>query len=491
MIDRRRLLRIGGLTAAGGVVGGIVLHPSAQSQAVAAPAGHAGHVTELQPVASTRLVATAVPTLGSLPMPIPRELRPTRAPDGADVYRIPIQPATAEFLPGHPTAVRTFGGQFVGPVIRAKTGRPVRVTYTNQLDVQSNVHLHGGHNAHADDGYPMDVLDPGQSRTYHYPNQQQGATLWYHDHAHHLEAENVYRGLHGIYIIEDDAERRLNLPRGEFDIPIMLRDCELDANGDLVYPPPQFPSTLLTNGVIAPRLEVAARKYRFRLLNTADERTFRLTLAGATMVQVGSDGGLLPAPQERSEIVLSSAERCDIVIDFSQHPVGSHLVLYDVSGPVLRFDVTRTAADPSSLPAKLRPLPPLPPATVQRTVSMKFGPDLVNPVGLINGKAFDPNRVDFEVKRGASEIWTIVNDDVELGNPHTFHLHLEQFRVLDRNGGPPNADDAGRKDTILLAPGERVRIQAHFTDYVGTYVYHCHFLFHSVLGMMAQMKIVP
>jgi FtsP/CotA-like multicopper oxidase with cupredoxin domain len=189
--------------------------------------------------------------------------------------------------------------------------------------------------------------------------------------------------------------------------------------------------------------------------------------------------------------VLSSAERSDIVIDFSKHPIGSHLVLYDVSGPVLRFDVTRPAVDRSLLPATLRPLPALPPATVRRTVSMKFDPDLTNPTGLINGKAYDPNRVDFTVKRGSTEIWTIRNDDVELGNPHTFHLHLEQFRVIDRNGGPPTADDAGRKDTILLAPGEVVRIQVHFTDHVGTYVYHCHFLFHSVFGMMAQMKIVP
>lgn len=486
MIDRRRLLRLGGLTAAGGVAGGFVLRPGAQSQAAAAPATHTGHVVGVNRIAGI----ASPPPFGSLPMPIPRELRPTRAPDGADVYRVSIQPATAEFVPGHPTAVRTYAGQFVGPTIRARTGRPVRITYTNELDGPANVHLHGGHNRPADDGYPMDLIAPGQSRTYHYPNQQQGATLWYHDHAHHLESENVYFGLQGFYLLEDDAERRLNLPRGEFDIPIMIRDCQLDANGGLVYPA-DTPTILLANGAITPHLKVAARKYRFRLLNGSNERVFRLTLGGAALTQIGSDGGLLPAPRQRAEIVLSSAERADVVVDFSQHPIGSQLVLYDTSGPVLRFDVARTAADTSRVPVRLRPLAALPAATVERDVVFKFDVSGTDPIALINGQPYDPNRVDFEVKRGTTEIWRIRNDDVDLGAPHTFHLHLEQFRVLDRNGGPPSPADEGRKDTVFLAPGETVRVQTTFTDHVGIYVYHCHFLYHSAIGMMAQMRIVP
>ncbi|HST66828.1 MAG TPA: multicopper oxidase domain-containing protein [Mycobacteriales bacterium] len=468
-------------------MGGFVLHPTGQSQAAAAPAEHAGHLVARKQVTG---VAAAAPPLGSLRMPVPNVIRPMRAPDGADVYRIPIQPATAELLPGHPTAVRTYAGQFVGPTIRARTGRPVRVTYTNRLDGPANVHLHGGHNPAASDGHPMDIIEPGRSRTYTYPNRQQGATLWYHDHAHHLESENVYFGLHGFYILQDDAERRLNLPSGEYDVPIMIKDVQLDADGALVYPA-EAATTLLANGVIAPRVEVAARKYRFRLLNGSNERTFRLTLAGAELTQIASDGGLLPAPKVRSEIVLSSAERADVVIDFSQHPVGSHLVLYDISGPVLRFDVTRKAADTSRVPAVLRPLPALPPATVEREVVFSFDMTGTDPVGLINGQPYDPNRVDFEVKRGTTEIWTIRNADVALGAQHTFHLHLEQFRVLDHNGAPPTPAEEGRKDTIFLAPGDVIRVQTSFTDYVGTYVYHCHFLYHSVLGMMAQLRIVP
>lgn len=458
------------------MVGGVVLRPAGPDQAAAAPAH--GH-------------ATAAPARWTRPMPVPREARPVRAADGADVYRIPIQPARAELLPGLLTPVRTYAGEFIGPTIRARTGRPVRVTYTNRLDVPSNVHLHGGHNPVADDGYPLDVIAPGGSRTYTYANRQQGATLWSHDHAHHLEAENVYRGLHAFYLLDDDAESGLGLPGGAFDVPILLRDAELDAAGALVYPgEPAKRTTVLTNGVVAPYFKVAARKYRFRLLNGAIERTFRLTLGGAAMTQIASDGGLLPAPVRRSEIVLSSAERAEVVIDFSKHPVGSHLVLQDVSGPVLRFDVTRTAPDPSRVPATLRPLPALPPATVEREVVLKF--DMTgDPVGLVNGRPYDPARVDVRIKRGTTEIWTVRNDDVDLAAAHNFHLHLEQFRVLERNGGPPNPDDRGRKDTVFLAPGETVRIQTTFTDHLGTYVYHCHFPEHSVLGMMAQMRIVP
>ena len=354
MLDRRRLLTLGGI-AAGSVVGGTVLLSTAHNPVAASGAtAHDGQHTDYEPVAET---LAARPTPFTRRMPVPRELSPTRTRSGVDVYQIPIQPAQVELVAGRLTPVRTYAGKFVGPTIRAKTGRPVRITFTNQLDVQSNVHLHGGHVPQRSDGYPMDLIAPGQSRTYDYPNSQQGATLWYHDHAHHLEAENVYFGLHGFYIIEDDAERGLGLPSGRYDVPIMLRDAQLDANGELVFPsPPWDRNTILANGVETPHFPVDARKYRFRLLNGAtNERTFRLTLGGADLTQIASDGGLLPAPVRRSEIVLGPAERAEVVIDFSGRPVGSSLVLYDLSGPVLRFDVTRTAADTSRVPAQLRP----------------------------------------------------------------------------------------------------------------------------------------
>jgi spore coat protein A, manganese oxidase len=487
MLDRRRLLTLGGITA-GSVAGGMLLLPPAPTPA--ATPGIAGDEAQHGHRQTAGKRRTRPGTQFTKRMPVPRELTPTTR-NGTDCYRIPIQQAEHAFVPGQPSVVRTYAGQFVGPTIRAKTGRPVKITFTNNLAGPTNVHLHGGHVPQSSDGYPTDIIAPGTSRDYHYPNSQQGATLWYHDHAHHVEAENVYLGLHGFYIIDDGAERALKLPTGEYDVPIMLRDALLDENGTLVYTvhPPER-TTILANGVVTPHFPVARRKYRFRFLNGATERVFRLKLGGADMIQIGSDGGLLPAPVPRSEIELGSAERVDVVIDFSRYPVGTQLVLQDVTGPVLRFDVTRNADDPSRVPDTLRPLPPMPPATVERVVAMRFDLSGPAPIGLVNDKTFDPNRVDFRIKRGTSEIWEIRNDDFEFGIPHTFHTHLEQFRVLDRGGRPPTLNDAGRKDTVFVAPGEPVRIQINFTEHLGKYLYHCHYMEHSAHGMMGQMDIV-
>jgi FtsP/CotA-like multicopper oxidase with cupredoxin domain len=338
------------------------------------------------------------------------------------------------------------------------------------------------------------VIDPGSARVYDYPNGQPGATLWYHDHSHHTEADHVYRGMHGFYLLEGEDEAQLGLPSGPYDVPILLRDVELDANGQLiVFDDPANRTTILANGKSQPYFPVAARKYRFRLLNGANERVFTLQLEGAPMVQIATDGGLLPAPVPRSELVLGSAERAEIVVDFAGCPLGSQVLLVDASGPVLRFDVTRTVADRSQVPATLRPLPALPPATTVRDVVLSFSlPPGELPVGLVNGQPYDPTRVDFLVNRGSTEIWRIYNADTDFGGfLHTFHLHLTQFRVLDIDGAPPPIDQLGLKDTVLVPPGKTVRLQATFADYLGKYAFHCHFNEHSSLGMMAQMEIVP
>jgi FtsP/CotA-like multicopper oxidase with cupredoxin domain len=496
MLNRRRLLTIGGSAVAGGILGGALLAPrGAKPPVVTAavrPAGHAvqsdlllGHEHHAAGGYSGAGAATGAPF--SVPMPVPRVLSPVTRRDDADEYRVAITQANVEILPGLTTPVLSYGGDFGGPTIRARTGRRALVTYTNKLTEPVTVHLHGGNVPAASDGYPTDLIAPGASRTYEYPNKQQGATLWYHDHTHMMEAEHVYRGLHGMYVIEDPAEAYLGLPSREFDVPIILRDAQFDDKGNFVYGNPALRNVILTNGKPQPYFAVAARKYRFRVLNCATERTFRLRLAGADMVQIASDGGLLPAPVTRTDVAIGPGERSEIVVDFSRHRVGDQLVLTDDTGAVLRFDVTRQAADFSRVPSVLRPLAAFAPATVTRDVRLSF--DLTgDPVGNVNGRPYDPNRDDFVVKRGTTEIWNITNDIYE----HNFHLHLVQFRVLDRGGNPPTLDDAGRKDTVPVPPSSSVRVQVTFdSDYVGRYVFHCHFLEHSSIGMMAQMNIVP
>jgi spore coat protein A len=478
MLTRRALL------AAGAVTAGVLGMPQLLSRGVADAY-----------VPTRRTVQPTAPFLR--PMPVAPVLEPVSTRDGTDVYRIPIRNTSAEILPGIQTPLLGFAGQFAGPTIRARTGRPTQLTVTNEIDVPVNVHLHGGRTPADSDGHPMDVILPGKSRLYTYPNQQQGTTLWYHDHNMDTEAEHVYRGLAGAYIIEDPCEEYLGLPRGDYDVPIMLRDIQFDANGDLVvFDDVRKRTTILANGVSRPYFPVAARKYRFRLINTANDRTFQLSLSAGQLTQIGTDGGLLPAPVQVRTLELSSAERADVVIDFSRFPVGTKIELSDpVAGAILRFDVTRRVLfDFSRVPDKLRELPPMPRATVERDVNLSFdfsqlpsgGPVL----GEINGKPYDDNRIDFTIKRGTTEIWTITSTDPP-GVRHTFHMHLVQFRVLDRNGKPPLQSDAGLKDTVYLTAGETVRVQATFVPYTGRYLYHCHFLEHAMDGMMAQMNIVP
>jgi spore coat protein A len=449
---------------------------------------------------SPTLVAATTAAKFTAPMPIPPVLTPYSTSGGVDKYRITTKAAQAEILPGIQSDVLTYGGHFPGPVIKARSGRPVHVLHTNTIDMGVTAHLHGASVKPENDGSPMEPIEPGESRLYTYPNKQPHASLWFHDHVHHMESEHVYRGLSGRYLLTDDIEQALPLPSGAYDVPISLRDADIDDAGRLNYKMLDFPhrTTLLANGRAYPYFEVAARKYRLRLLNDSNLRFLQLRLAdGGEMVQIGSDGGLLPKPHPTDSIALSPAERADIVIDFSRYPVGTQLVLENTLlnggpaeglGQVLRFDVVRTATDSSSIPATLRTLPPLPTPTAERTVVLALEETgLPDAKGTINGKLYDPDRIDTQIRYGASEVWTVTNPN--RFSPHNLHLHLVQFRVLERNGQAPGPAESGLKDTVAVLPGETVKIQATFDSYKGVYLYHCHLLDHSAMGMMAQYKV--
>jgi spore coat protein A, manganese oxidase len=155
---------------------------------------------------------------------------------------------------------------------------------------------------------------------------------------------------------------------------------------------------------------------------------------------------------------------------------------------VLRFDVEDRVRDDSRVPSVLRPADPLPPATTVRDVTFAY--DFALGWFTINGKLFDADRVDFTINRDSTEIWRIHNSTNPIGVPHNLHVHLVQFRVLDRNGVPAGPAEQGPKDTVSVAPGETVRVQATFTDHLGRYVFHCHQLDHSSMGMMAVFEVV-
>ncbi|WP_225835305.1 multicopper oxidase family protein [Streptomyces sp. NK08204] len=484
MIQRRTVLKTGAaLTGALGSAGLLV----------PVMAGTA-HATDLDP--------TSVPQFQQA-MPVPKAMCPTYVSGTASYYQMTMKEVDKEILPGRMTRVRTFNGSFPGPLIKAVSGRRVVVKQTNQLSVPTTIHLHGAHVPSSSDGSPMDLIAPGGgSKTYTYPNTQPHANLWFHDHAHHYESETVYRGLTGFYLLTDDVERNLGLPSGAYDVPIAVRDARFDDNGQLVYEMGDFMNrnVILANGKAWPYFEVAARKYRFRLYNTANLRFFTFQLSdGSAFQQIGSDGGLLEQPIDVTSVSLSPGERADIVVDFSRYDAGTTLILNNTApllpgapadqvGRVLQFRVTGPAADFSTVPDFLRELPDPGSATVKRNFVLAMDETGVTSDAFINGKTYDMDRIDTEIEYGTTEIWTVQN--ANLYTPHNFHMHLVQFRVLERDGKPvTSGPESGLKDTVALQPGETVKLQATFTGYEGTYVYHCHMIDHAAMGMMGNFRV--
>jgi spore coat protein A len=321
VLTRRHAIRLGLTTGAVGAVGA---------------AG--GLFTALTAGGAAAAPRAATPSTGvepfSVPLTVPPVLAPYRRTRDADHYLVTMRRASAEILPGARTDVLTYNGSFTGPTIHARTGRRTVVRQVNALDMPTSVHLHGGNNPVAHDGGMMDTIAPGRSRTYVYENRQPGATLWMHDHAHHMESEHVYRGLSGLYLLRDPAEDRLGLPAGKYDIPLVLRDADFDDNAAMVYTmdDSENRTTILVNGRPWPYLRVEGRKYRFRLVNSCNLRIFVLALSdGSTtqhpVQQIGTDGGLLAAPAETPVLVLSPGERIDFVVDFSKYAPGTRLTL--------------------------------------------------------------------------------------------------------------------------------------------------------------------
>ncbi|PSL52696.1 FtsP/CotA-like multicopper oxidase with cupredoxin domain [Saccharothrix carnea] len=476
MATRRDVLKLA-------VVGGIVA-------AVPVEAAVAELTSTADPASATPFAAE---------MPVPTVLRPTSRTRDTDFYDIRMFDTTAEVIPGLVTGVRTYNGSFPGPTIRAARGRQVVVRHHNGLAVDTSVHLHGGHVPAGHDGHPMDLLKPGATREYHYPNAQAAASLWYHDHAHGLEAENVYRGLHASYVVTDEHERGLKLPSGKYEVELQLRDARIEQDGTLTFTRAQSRPHLLVNGRERPHFRVAARKYRFRVYNVSVDRFMSLRLAdGGEFVQIGSDGGFLAAPVGLTELRLSAGERADVVVDFSRYKPGTSVVLQNTSAlatenpDVLRFDVGFPAYDDSRVPPVLLAAAALPPATVERRFVLEW--NAAQARYTINGQVYDPARVDVQAKLGTTEIWTVVNADAPAPAPnfhlnHNFHTHQTQFRVLDRNGVPVRPAEAGQKDVVMVAPGDTVRLALTWKNFTGRYVVHCHQLPHSDYSQMLEIEI--
>jgi FtsP/CotA-like multicopper oxidase with cupredoxin domain len=484
------------------------------------------------------------------PLPRPQVAIPTVGSAGAAAtYEIAAQQIEQRLhrdLP--PTTLWGYGGSYPGPTIEAGVGEPVSVVWINDLrdgdgELRSEhllevdtclhgpdlagptarivTHLHGGHTPWTSDGHPLATILPGERQTFTYPNQQEPATLWYHDHALGITRLNVYLGLAGFYLLRDSIELALPLPAGNHEVPLVLQDRLIGADGVLQYPAlwqeQVFGDRILVNGKVWPYLEVDRGWYRLRLLNGANGRTFTLALSGGLpLVVIGTDGGLLPAPVPRQELTLGPGERADVMVDFGALPAGTTVLLVNsapapypgnagvgVVPQVMQFRVGTAAGHATPPPASLRPLPALDEAdsVATRTMELRRMPSHCGggTAWSINGLSFDDPITDFPLL-GTIETWRFVNRS---GMSHPMHMHLSMFQILDRQPFamvdgvvtptgprvPPAAHEAGWKDTVMVDPSEIVRIIAPFENYTGFYVYHCHMLEHEDHDMMRQFEV--
>ena len=485
----------------------------------------------------------------TVPLPIPPVAKPVHAHGGTDYYEITQKVGRQEILPGLKTEVWGYEGVFPGPTIEATRDRPVVIRQTNELPVPVSVHLHGGKTPPESDGYPTDLILPKGSngdssshahggshgvphgsshrseipgggphrghKDYRYPNGHRAATLWYHDHRMDFTGPQIYRGLAGLYILRDEVEDELPLPKGDKDVPLMISDRTFREDGAFYYPSIDptlqepgvlasatngmysgvFGDTILVNGAPWPLMEVSNTMYRFRILNASNARIYDLALdppppGGNPFVQVGSDGGLLETLVPHESIVTAPAERFDVVVDFSRYPVGSEVTLKNLRGEgrtseVMRFVVARRESEESALPDRLAPALDFPdPQETEVTRRFQFTAGVLGAMSTINGEVFDPDRIDANPRLGSTEIWEISADP-----SHPVHLHLVHFRVLSRDGRPPGPYDAGWKDTVSLEGGT-VRVLAKFEGWRGKYVFHCHNLEHEDMMMMANFEVV-
>ncbi|MBA2239703.1 MAG: multicopper oxidase family protein [Solirubrobacterales bacterium] len=466
-----------------------------------------------------------------------------------------------QVLPGRKTRMWTYGGSFPGPTIRRPSGETTSLTLRHRLPRAGRLtlHLHGGHNTEADDGQPGGptksdrnalyckltrgstaaanrfLIAPGKQRRYRFAAREDGADeraafQWYHDHRCGKTAENIWRGLAGMWILDDDHDRSLPLPEGRRDLALMVSDRSFDRDNQLTDAyersgEPPFDGTkgsrVLVNGKWLPYHPVEPVRHRVRVLNASLFRSYNLALPdNAEFTLIGTDSGLLPAPMDLTRMLIGPGERVELIVDFAQFrgtnvtnvvlssrprspapsPSGFGAQSYD--GPLMQFRVSSTSVtDNSEVPSSLRPLPTWteqvdsndePGFTWELGVAGTFGPR----TWTINGKGFDPSRVDRRVKLGSIPVWRLANPTP---TAHLMHLHhtdwyvLRRERILDGGGFEtvPTKPGDELKDTFFLDPKESIVVAGKISDYLGKFIVHCHMLDHEDHGLMSQFEVVP
>ncbi len=414
-----------------------------------------------------------------------------RIPPAASPYNdfsLTAAPGSADLGGGKYSAVLAYNGFFPGPTFRAQRGDSASIKFTNGLSEATSVHWHGMIVPTAADGQPQNLVAPGASYLYQFPIIQRACLNWYHPHPHMATGKQVVLGLAGAFIVNDAEETALGLPSGAYEVPLIVRDANFNSAGNLIYNPTSsgyLAKKPMVNGTRDPYLDVDTALYRFRVLDGASARLFKLALNnGAPFTLIGNDGGLLAAAVQVSQIEFSPGERLDLLVDFRGLPVGTKVMLQDLNAGwnLLEFRVTRQVADTYTIPTTLSTITKLSNPVTTRLFSF-------DGMTRINGKEYDLNRIDFQVPFGQTELWRFTTN----GNaPHPVHIHGASFQVQSRSGGRGALFpwERGWKDTVLLNDRETVEILIRFDGYKGRYLMHCHKLEHEDQGMMSNFQVI-
>jgi spore coat protein A len=470
---------------------------------------------------ASKIAENKIPRPYTLPFKVP----PVIDGRGGGTITIAQKMQNAVILPGVQTPIFGYNGITPGPTILARRGTPLNVAVSNELpdkhpnwgyEAWTSVHLHGSASKPQFDGYASDITRVGQTKTYQFPNNQESRTLWYHDHGVHHTAENAYMGLAAMYLMSDELEDRLPIPKGSYDVPMVIADKMFAANGSLMYDDEGhsglYGDVMLVNGQPWPNLKVAKRKYRFRILNASLSRGLRLQLSNsAPMTVIATDGGLMPKPQTTVQLRVGMAERYEIVIDFAQYAPGTKIQLrnlgvpnsrdFDNTDKVMQFEVTADAFDAANnavadADGNLNPdneIMKLDETTVPGIKTVKLDLHRSNSTWKVNNTTWDDivksnyQTVVANPQPDEVQIWEITNKSG--GWFHPTHIHLVDFKILSRNGKAPFNYELGPKDVAYVGENETVRLITRFSHQTGRYMIHCHNLPHEDHDMMTQFRV--
>ncbi len=452
--------------------------------------------------------------------------------------------AATPLLPGPPTMMWSWGGELDGqrvqnPLLRARRGVMLDVLLVNRLEEDTTIHWHGLNFSEANDGSGLHPVPRGEERRYRSPINVAAACYWYHPHPHYRTGMQIHQGMAGMLLVEDetddDLRERLGLEFGASEIPLIIQDKQIGSSNQFAYEFGEddwIGNRIMVNYVIEPRFEAERRLYRFRILNASNSRPFRLAWKvegrSCPVELMGTDSGLAPRIFEVTDIFLAPAQRVDLLVDFSSLPEGTRVKLVSMpfdpmendGAPAIDHSLEHPGAVPMGEPLEIMavdlvgkkvkppswrpsgpPMPPRKPIAARR----RFRIHIDRARWLINGRNHhdDRGRTRFDVLRNSREIWEFRNDTLSM--PHPMHAHAFRFQVLerlhspaqirrmavDRKGRTPH--DLGWLDTVLVWPGEIVRILIDFTQpYRGdqTYMLHCHNLEHEDQGLMLSFRVV-